>query len=380
MPSVLIVDDEPMICKYLSNRYKREGYETLTATNVKDALLICKSNNPDVVITDMKMPEINGADLIHDLKNFINYNPVIVCITGYHDISSKDINDMGGDALFNKPFKIGEIINATKMFLQNKLVPNHYKEKLFDKKSVIALGNEAFANEHHYLISELSAGIIHNINNHIAFISTSSYILKKQIEDELEEDPTNDLKQKNLKIADKINSHSLTVAKIIKSIKMLAYPNNRNLNKENISILSILENTLYLLEDTLKMNQIKCKIFCDKDIELSCYPEYLIQVFICLIKNSFEAITEMNTDDKWINIEVFKYQDRIDISFTDCGNGVDINFIPYLMKPFQTTKSRFNGIGLGLSICKRLMEIHNGSISLDETSKNTRFVLSFNVI
>jgi two-component system, NtrC family, sensor kinase len=374
MPSVLIVDDEPMICKYLSNRYKREGYDTLTATNGKDALLICKKTTPDVIITDVKMPDTTGVDLIHDLKNLNNYNPVIVCITAYYDLSLKEIYEMGVDALFNKPFKIGEILGATKKFLQNR--DNHLenKEQFFENRSVISLGSGLFPNEHINLIAELSAGIIHNINNHIAFILTSSFILKKHLEEEYAKNPSN---EKYLKISDKLNTHATMVTKIIKSIKILAYPNTQASKKENIRVISILQSSIDLLEDIFKTNLIKCDINCAEDIDILCYPEQVIQIFINLIKNSCESISSQNLEERWININITKVKNDVEISFTDSGTGISKEIIPQLMQPFYTTKNRKNGIGLGLSICKKFMELHDGTLSFDESSKNTRFILSF---
>ncbi|APJ02878.1 hybrid sensor histidine kinase/response regulator [Silvanigrella aquatica] len=370
MPSVLIVDDEPLVCEFLSYRYKKEGFETLTAANGKEALNICQNSTPDVVITDMKMPILDGIEFINDLKNMDNYYPIIVFMSGYSEMSLEEAYAMGVDALFNKPFNVGDILGATKKFLKN-------KELYSDINSI--KDNEIFHSEQMAMLSELSAGIIHNINNHIAFISTSSFILKKYLEEDLTTNPNNELKIKALNISDKIYKYSGIISKIIKSIKTLAYPNNRNLKKENANLFFILENSMYLLEDYIKLNNIKCFITCDKDIEIPCFPEYLIQVFINIIKNSFEALDEKESEDKWIKIDVIKEENNIQISFTDSGNGIKKEIIPFLMKPFQTTKNRDKGIGVGLSICKKLMELHEGTIEYDDNSENTRFVLNFKI-
>ena len=368
MPSVLIVDDEPMILKFLSFKYQKEGYETLTANNGKDALVICKQNSPDVIITDMKMPESTGMQFLEDLKNFSNYNPIIVCMTAYADLTLQDAYEMGGYALFNKPFLVSDILGATRKFLKDKEI--HLEQKAEDTNLV--------PNEQVALISELSAGIIHNINNHIAYISGSSYLLKKHLEEELINNPEDEAMRSSLKYADKIQSHSEMISKIIKSIKMLAYPNNLQLKNEKYKLLPILENTKFLMEDTLKINDIRLNINCDENIEVISSPELLIQVFINLIKNSYESIISKNLSERWINIESKINNNKLEISITDSGKGIDKEIIPRLMQPYYTTKYREKGIGLGLSISKRLVEFHNGSIRFDESSENTKFVISFN--
>lgn len=64
----------------------------------------------------MRMPGGDGKELISEIKININYNPIIVCMTAYPDMSLEDAYEMGIDALFNKPFNIGDILSATKNF------------------------------------------------------------------------------------------------------------------------------------------------------------------------------------------------------------------------------------------------------------------------
>ncbi len=90
MPSILIVDDEPMICQFLSAKYKKEGFDTLTAKNGEEALNICKASTPDVILTDMKMPVITGYEFLEELKHLEHYKPIIVCMTAYPDLSIQD--------------------------------------------------------------------------------------------------------------------------------------------------------------------------------------------------------------------------------------------------------------------------------------------------
>lgn len=382
MPSVLIVDDEPMICKYLSNKYKQEGYDTLTATNGKDALSICKINSPDVIVTDVNMPDTSGVDLIQDIKHFNNYTPVILFITAYYDLSSQEINNMGVNALFNKPFKFGEILDATNKFLEKKdanYLPLPNKE-LPAKVPELPNFHNFTLSEQVILISEISSGIIHNINNHITYISTSCYILNKYFQELQIKNPTDDLSKRHFNITEKMQNHINIVLKIIKSIKMLAYPNTENSKKENVKIIEMIQNSTFLLEDLFKTNQITCNINCNDEINLFCFPEQIVLVFVCLIKNSCEAIAANNLEEKWINIHVSKLNNEIELAFTDSGNGINKDIITQIMQPFYTTKKRGEGIGVSLSICKKILDLHNGTIIFDETSKNTKFVIKFSNI
>lgn len=365
MPSILIVDDEPIICQFLSLKYKKEGFDTLTAKNGKEALSICKQSLPDVILTDMRMPVSTGYQLLEELKNLEDYKPVIVCMSAYSDLSAEEANDLGGTALFNKPFAIDDIVGATKKFLEEKGIKsaNPYSQAEYVHEQQVSL------------LSEISPGIIHNINNHIAFISGSTYLLKKYLEDELANQPKNVALQNALKYSEKIVSHSEMITKIIKSIKMLAYPNTKRISKEKYNLFELLENTKYLLEDNLKINDIKVQINCDKNIIIQCLPELLIQVFINLIKNSCESIAEQNLEERWIIIDCWTENKAVQISVTDSGKRLPIEIQEQLMKPFYTTKNREKGIGLGLSISKKLLEIQYGSILYDSFSENAKFIV-----
>lgn len=367
MPSVLIVDDEPMICKLLSLRYEREGYKTLTAHNGQDALAICKKNTPDVIITDINLPVINGIKFIEELKDIENYKPVIFSISGSIETFDKlDVNEQ-----FSKPVQINDILDATKKYLF---------EKDNNIKNLNIPENPDLSKEQLELISELTPGIIHNINNHISFISSSSYLMKKNIENEISNQPNNKKLLNDYKIFEKIYTHSIMIAKIIKSIKMLAYPVTKQADMENVKIINIINNSLELMQDIIKINEIKLYTTCNENMELRCHPEQIIQIFINLIKNSCEEIANNDIKNKWIKIDAKKSSNLIIISFTDSGKGISKDIIPHLMKPFYTNKKRNNGLGLGLSICKKFMEIHNGQIEYENESGNTKFILKFNIL
>jgi signal transduction histidine kinase len=90
-------------------------------------------------------------------------------------------------------------------------------------------------------------------------------------------------------------------------------------------------------------------------------PDQIKQVLINLIKNSTEAIA--NKKDGSVKISTYKEDKFIVITVEDNGGGIDIKFLPYVFKPFYSTKS--HGTGLGLSIVREIVQEHNGVISLD---------------
>lgn len=62
--TILIVDDEPHILRLTSLRLKKLGFEVITAVNGKEAMCVVKSNKTDLILLDMSMPLMNGAELL----------------------------------------------------------------------------------------------------------------------------------------------------------------------------------------------------------------------------------------------------------------------------------------------------------------------------
>ena len=107
--SILIVDDEEMMRNLLEKILSREGYRLLTATDGIEALETLKSENVSLVISDMKMPRMDGFELLKIIKReYANIG--IIIMTAYGDTYTvKDALLLGADEYITKPFKSYEI-------------------------------------------------------------------------------------------------------------------------------------------------------------------------------------------------------------------------------------------------------------------------------
>jgi len=102
---VLVIDDELMICKSLKAGLTDMGYDVATAQNSKDALKLAASFKPQLVLTDMRLGNENGIDLIDDIQKIDNDIEVIV-MTAYSDITSAvTAIKKGAFDYINKPFE-----------------------------------------------------------------------------------------------------------------------------------------------------------------------------------------------------------------------------------------------------------------------------------
>ena len=136
IPKILVVDDDSASVEAVVEVLEREGYDLLAASGGREALEILTAENIDVVITDEKMPDLSGIDLLKHIKDNYPYTQVII-LTGYGSIDSAvEATRAGADGYLEKPIQINILRQTAKnalekrsLFLQNV----NLREQLDDK-------------------------------------------------------------------------------------------------------------------------------------------------------------------------------------------------------------------------------------------------------
>ena len=106
MASILVIDDEFDVRDILRLALEKEGYAVTVAANGTDAMNYLQRNHPDLVLLDVRMPDINGLELLPKIKALCG-SPVIV-ITGIDDYRIADLlYEVGADGYLTKPFDLG---------------------------------------------------------------------------------------------------------------------------------------------------------------------------------------------------------------------------------------------------------------------------------
>ncbi len=114
---ILIVDDSPATLEMLERNLSSEGYEVLAAPGVAEAIKILDDTPVDLVITDYKMPEISGMDLIRYVRENLK-NTEVMMITGYATVEGAvDAIKAGAEEYLTKPFTDEELFSAVRRAL-----------------------------------------------------------------------------------------------------------------------------------------------------------------------------------------------------------------------------------------------------------------------
>jgi len=217
-------------------------------------------------------------------------------------------------------------------------------------------------------LGEMAGGMAHEINTPLTIIN----LKVAQIQNELNAASLN-----KEKVNDGLKKIEDTVARIAKIIRGLRYfardtksdPFNR------VQVSAILEDTLYLCIERFRYNGIVLKTGeYPKNLYIDCRPTEISQVILNLLNNACDAVLDL--PEKWISIDVVKKGEMLEIRIADSGHGIPREVQEKIMQPFFTTKPVGKGTGLGLSISKGIIESHKGSLTIDNRSKNTCFVIT----
>jgi len=116
---ILIVDDEEHIREIVSEYLQGLGYEVVEAANGELALATCAEQHFDLVVTDIRMPKMNGLDLLSALKAQNETRPVIL-MTGY-DLSKNEVEGLNykADGYVLKPFNLDKIRQQVELLLKD---------------------------------------------------------------------------------------------------------------------------------------------------------------------------------------------------------------------------------------------------------------------
>lgn len=118
---ILVVDDDPDMLEILVFFMRKKGFaEVLSATNGKEAFQIVSDQHVDIVITDVRMPVETGLQLLENIRKKSNI-PVVLMITGFHDLPHDEAYHKGAYEILNKPFTRAELDTALERLLASSL-------------------------------------------------------------------------------------------------------------------------------------------------------------------------------------------------------------------------------------------------------------------
>ena len=116
-PKILVVEDDPAITNLMRTTLDTQEYQYHTAKNGAEALLDAVSYNPDVIILDLGLPDMDGVEIIHKMRGW-SMVPIIVVSARSEDQDKVEALDAGADDYLTKPFSIDELLARLRVALR----------------------------------------------------------------------------------------------------------------------------------------------------------------------------------------------------------------------------------------------------------------------
>lgn len=121
LPTALLVDDELSILEELSWHLQQRGWRVLTAPDGCKAEELCRKHFSELqlVVTDIRMPGQSGQTLVRKIaEDRKSVRPAVFIMTAYDDVTREDAHVIGADAIFQKPFRVRELVAAAEHFVK----------------------------------------------------------------------------------------------------------------------------------------------------------------------------------------------------------------------------------------------------------------------
>ena len=412
--TIFIVDDNHCSQQLLDDILMNNGYTTCLFSNGMSALQAAQSEPPDLILLDVMMPGMDGFEVCRLLKEDRSTRFVPVVMVTCLNEKSMRLKGMaaGADDFISKPFDSMEILLRTRNLLQMKeyqdflkrhseILEQRVQKRTEELEEVItelkSTQRQMIQQEKMATIGLLTAGIAHEINNPIGFISSNTASLDRYCErilkfmksqqeallsgktgpqhvEQLQAFHTQMKIGRIVKEIPEMIRETMDGIERIKSIVMdlKCFSRTEEAEQKEADIIQCLESTI-----NIAYNELKYKATIKREYSevphLRCYPQQLAQVFTNLLVNAAQAIDTQGE----ITIRVWSEGGLIHVSISDTGSGIPETVREHIFEPFFTTKETGRGTGLGLSISNEIIKNHGGEIRVEsEIGKGSTFTVS----
>lgn len=376
-PKLLLADDEPEMLRFLKGQLA-DDYEVVEAVDGDQAFALATQILPEIIVCDMMMPGRDGMSVCRELRQQVATRglPFLMLTARADDETKLKALAAGASDFLAKPFSSQELRLRIKnlsdahqlqkeISVQNKRLEAAL-EQLKDTETQL-VQTEKLAS-----LGRLCAGIIHEINNPMNYALAAVAFIRRA-GTRLPEDDQSDFRESVADLEDGLRRVSQIVA------DLRSFTHGHSGPVEPILVKATLERLPRLFAAELN-ERVKLRLELPDGITVLANANQLLQVLINLIQNSLDALKDRpeSAPPGEIVVRAGVNGSVPFVSVRDNGPGIPENVLPNIFDPFFTTKAVGAGMGLGLSICYRIMEESGGRIRVHSVAGEfCEFVLEF---
>ena len=348
---ILVVDDNAEFVEKVRGLLNIEGFQTLIAHDGEKALEKILSESPELVLLDLKLPNISGEEILKRIREIDKEIAVIIITGNGGEQLAVELMKAGAMDFFSKSIERESLLKAVRDALQIR------DAQIDDRQRKI-----------HYSLEKFFPFLAHEIRNPLHAIGGALAIIQRR----------SNLKDEYLAKAIKIIQEEVEHLNefVQDCLDLVRPPVVSHILKVDVNeVISAVMNTISHMFEELSQ---KIRIVNELNPQLPrIYANYeeIKQAFLNIVKNSFEAMNEEGELTIKTGFKSDPFPGVVEITFKDNGPGIRKEDMKNLFRPFFTTKLR--GTGLGLVLCYRIIvERHHGKIYVEsEEGKGTKIAV-----
>ena len=356
--TILVVDDTPTNLRIVFDWLSAEGYRVLTMPSGVKALKTLHQTEPDLILMDLMMPEMDGFETTQKVKQSVGFEktPVIV-MTALSDVSSKvNAFDSGAIDYVTKPIERRELLVRVRTHLELSRAQQALVDENLVKQAMIQELN-AFAHT-----------VAHDLKNPLSVIMGYAETLSAYGEDYT--------KSEISEIYDDMVTSGKKMSQIIYSLLLLASTRDKEVSLQTTSVYDVFLEAGQRFENVIESRNVD--LFVDENMPAAMtYPDWLEEAVSNLVSNAIKY----GGDPPVIRCGGHDLGDGFcEYWIEDNGPGIRDEQIAKLFVAFERLSAGatdIEGTGLGLTIVQRIIDRLGGTIRVEsEIKKGTRFIFS----
>ncbi|MEQ8155018.1 MAG: response regulator [Clostridiaceae bacterium] len=349
-PEILLIDDTPEQIEFVVSILRENNYRLRVATKGSTALKLLEQHQPDLILLDVYMPEMNGFEVCETIKSDSAFNniPIIFLTASNDDESIKKGFEVGAQDYVVKPFNIPELLARVNTHIKLKQQSDSLKEAYSELDSFC------------YSVS-------HDLKAPLFSIKKLTEYLASDYTDALDSDG----QELVMNIEEKSNEVITLIDRLLEFSRMC----NMEMETEVIDLMQVFIDVYDELRKLQPENKVSFNV-CELP-NINGDPIMIRLLVLNILSNALKYTR--NREIAMIEVTLSESKNEYTISVKDNGAGFDMKYSSKLFGMFQRLHSanEFEGSGVGLAITQRILKRHNGRAWITgEVDKGATFCFS----
>jgi len=352
---VLLIDDEEVVLDSCTRMLRGGRYEVKTAMDGAKGVALAKEFHPDLVIVDLKMPGISGLEVLEQIQTF---DPTIssIMLTGFATV--------------------GSAVDAMKKgacdFLPKPITPDEFRlvvARALERRRLI-LETQALRREKEMLREQFAAIVSHELKSPLGAMQQNLFVLAEELSDKLNDEQRQRLERMKVRVTDLmkliqtwLRLISADIGKIRENFQPVAVKDFVAKSIESVQN----EATRKAIGITTEGADAPCRVNGDEGT--------LAQALTNILGNA----VKYSRSGAEVQLRVVEEAGQVVIAVADAGVGIAADELPHVFEDFYRAPSSAKGqqgTGLGLPLSRRIVEAHDGTISVtSEPGKGSTFTI-----